>query len=212
MPAFLPTYGTTTGPIGVPMSDAQAFALGEILKTVPTEDRVIRKASFPTALTAIAPGDRSDISWISTEAIDRDREIELASGLHDNHFQLNPLVTLGHAYHLPPVGHFVWRKGADHPAGFPGILAKSHYPARPDSWTTNRAWHPDETLALIQAGLLAGKLFGFLATKAEPPTAEEIRDRPKFRGICRSIKERLLLAYAVCARDSSCTVYLAIML
>jgi len=46
----------------------------------------------------------------STESPDRLNEVVLARGMNDSQFQTNPLVTLGHAYHLPPVGRSLWRK------------------------------------------------------------------------------------------------------
>ena len=56
------------------------------------------------------PGDRSDVSWITCEDPDRAAEVVIARGMDDSQFKLNPIVTLQHAYHLPPVGRSVWRK------------------------------------------------------------------------------------------------------
>ena len=44
------------------------------------------------------------MSWITTESVDRTGEVVLARGMDDAQFQGNPLVTLGHAYWMPPVG------------------------------------------------------------------------------------------------------------
>src|SRR5262245_38302128 len=137
---FLSTYGTTTGPVGIPMTDDQAFALESVLKKLPAEDQAPRKARLDPAIYELEVGERADISWISTEAIDRDREVVLAKGLNDSHFQLNPLVTVNHRYDLPPVGKSLWRKFADEPHRR-GVIAKTHYPAKPEAWTD--AWPPD---------------------------------------------------------------------
>lgn len=107
MQSFLPTYGTTLGPVGIPMRDDHAFALDAIFKQLPAEDQRLRKAAIPAALLSLEPGERSDISWITTESIDRDKEIVLAAGMRDAHFLHNPLVTLNHCYDLPPVGRCV---------------------------------------------------------------------------------------------------------
>ena len=44
------------------------------------------------------------MSWISTEDVDRSNEVVLARGMNDSQFKLNPIVTMQHAYWLPPVG------------------------------------------------------------------------------------------------------------
>ena len=49
-------------------------------------------------------GERADVAWIQTEAIDHDHEIVLASGFRDDVYKGNPIVTLNHSYELPPVG------------------------------------------------------------------------------------------------------------
>ena len=50
------------------------------------------------------------VSRIPTESVDRTGEIVVASGMNDGQFQSNPLVTLGHAYWMPPVGRSLWRR------------------------------------------------------------------------------------------------------
>ncbi len=46
----------------------------------------------------------------------------------------------------------LWRKRSTD-----GILARSSTPPRPAAWSASDAWMPEQTLALIQAGLLQGK-------------------------------------------------------
>ncbi len=181
------------GPLGLPMRDSQAQLLDGLLKTLPAEDRALCRLVTPKAPTELLDGERADVSWITTEAIDRDAEIVLARGLNDSHFKLNPIVTLQHAYHLPPVGRSLWRKRAkDGP--LQGIKAKTQYPARPDTW--DETWPPDQVFALIQAGLLQGKSIGFLRLKSHAPTSEEIAAQPELAPVRRIIDEWLLLEYA----------------
>jgi len=191
---FLPDYGTVEGPLGTPCTDAQAFALDEILKNIPAADRVVNKAALPSALTTLEIGERADVSWISTESIDRYREVVLAKGLDDSHFKMNPLVPLGHDYFAPPVGKAMWWKS--HETGKrKGIIAKTHYPPRPESWTAGKAWQPDECFALIQSGLLAAKSIGFISLKSREATEEERAAQPRLN---RVIEKWLLLEYSVC--------------
>src|SRR5881628_1681430 len=114
MAAFLRHhYGDCEGPLGTPCTDRQARALEEILRNLPHDEKfapghlVIDKAP-----TELLPGERADVSWISTENPDRCGEVVLAKGLNDSQFQQNPIVTLNHAYGCPPVGRSLWRKFA----------------------------------------------------------------------------------------------------
>ncbi len=89
------------------------------------------------------------------------QEVVIARGMNDSQFQANPLVTLQHAYNLPPVGKSLWRKRVKDGDSV-RIKAKTQYPARPDSWPESDPWPPDRVLSLVQAGLLNGKWIGFL--------------------------------------------------
>ena len=173
---FLKTYGTQ-GPLGFPMLDKQALAVDALLKTLPsTKEYEYRKSIHVQAPTELSPGGRSDVSWISTEDVDRQRDVVLARGMSDEHFKLNPVVTLQHRYDLPPVGRSLWRKRVkDGPRQV--IKAKTLYPARPESWSTGTDWPPDVAFPLVQAGLLGGKSIGFLPTRVRPPTEAEMTSR-----------------------------------
>jgi len=188
---FSKSHYDTNGPFNIPMKDAQAKALDAILKTIPdAQPKFIVTAKAPSELL---PGERADISWISTEDIDRDQEIVVAKGMDDSHFKLNPIVTLQHCYHLPPVGRSTWRKKTSD-GQLRGIKAKTSYPKRPADWPED--WPPDTTFSLIQSGLLVGKSIGFLATKAHAPTDDEIKKNPELQKVRRIIDDWLLLEYA----------------
>src|SRR4051812_25667416 len=104
-------FGPTVGPLGFPMRDSQARALELLLRTLPrSREYEYRKAIATRAPTELNPGERSDVSWISTESVDRVGEVVISRGMNDAQFQGNPLVTLNHQYHLPPIGKSLWRK------------------------------------------------------------------------------------------------------
>jgi len=194
MSHFLKHYGTTEGPLGLPMQDRQAFQLEGILAALPDEDRALKHAVVAKAPTELLDGERADVSWISTEEIDRDHEIVVSRGMNDAHFKLNPLVTLQHAYWRPPVGRSLWRKRVkDGP--LVGIKAKTHYPPRPADWADD-CWDPDATFSLVKAGLLQGKSIGFIALKSHAPSSHEIAARPALAEVRRVIDEWLLVEYA----------------
>src|ERR1700682_5394700 len=122
--------------------------------------RVFHKAS-----TELNPGERSDVSWISTECVDRYNEVITAKGMNDSQYALNPIVTLNHRYDQPPVGRSLWRKFV-RDGSTRGIKAKTTYPEQPATWPRDQPWLPDQVLALIQYGLLNAKSIGWLPTKA----------------------------------------------
>ncbi len=189
-------YGPAEGPLGFPMRDRAAQALDAILRSLPKSDEfAYRKAVRDQAASALLPGERADVSWISGEEPDRTNEVVLARGMDDGQFLMNPIVTLQHAYDLPPVGRSVWRKvvrdGPRH-----AVKAKTHYPPRPADWPQD-AWPPDVAFSLVQADLLRGKSIGFLPTKVHGPTPEE-RKQPGWEKVNLVIDEWLLLEYACC--------------
>jgi hypothetical protein len=189
-------YGTTIGPLNFPQSDRAARALDTLLRALPhTPEYEYRKAVSAKAPTELNPGERSDVSWISTESVDRTGEVVVARGMNDSQFQGNPLVTLGHAYWMPPVGKSLWRRRVKD-GSLVGIKAKTQYPPRPDNWPAAETWVPDKVLALVQAGLLQGKSIGFLPTKVHIPDEKEVRKNNWSEQVSLVIDEWLLLEYA----------------
>jgi hypothetical protein len=187
-------FGPTVGPLGFPMLDKQARVLDTLLKSLPkTKDHEYKHQVTTKAPTELNPGERSDVSWISTESVDRQGEVVIAKGMNDAQFQGNPLVTLQHAYYLPPVGKSLWRKRTKD-GDFVGIKAKTQYPNKPADW--NDAWPPDQILQLIQAGLLQGKSIGFLPTKVHIPDEKEVKKNGWSNDVSLVIDEWLLLEYA----------------
>jgi len=189
-------YGTTIGPLNFPQSDRAASALDAVLRSLPkTPEYEYRKAISAKAPTELNPGERSDVSWITTESVDRMGEVVLARGMDDSQFAGNPLVTLGHAYWLPPVGRSLWRKRT-RDGNLVGVKAKTQYPPRPEAWPAGDPWPPDKVLALVQSGLLQGKSIGFLPTKVHIPDEKEVRRNGWGEQVSLVIDEWLLLEYA----------------
>jgi hypothetical protein len=94
----------TEGPLGIPMRDAQAAMLDSLLKALPAEDRQLVRLVTAKAPTEVMDGERADVSWITTEEIDRENEIVVSRGMNDSHFKLNPIVTNKHAHWCARVG------------------------------------------------------------------------------------------------------------
>jgi hypothetical protein len=186
-------YGAADGPLGFPMQDRQAFALEAILKNLPRDDaHRYRKAVSARGPTETLTGERSDVSWITTEDPDRQSEVVLARGMNDGQFKLNPIVTMQHAYSMPPVGKSLWRKVVKDGV-MRGIKAKTQYPVRPPGW--EGPWPADVAFSLVQADLLRGKSIGFLPTKVHVPEQKEI-DQHGWQKVGLVVDEWLLLEYA----------------
>ncbi len=190
----LKTYGAE-GPLGFPMIDKQARQLDAILKQLPGgKEFEYRKTVFAKAPTELNPGERSDVSWISTEAVDRYGHVVFAKGMNDSQFALNPIVTLNHDYSIPPIGRSLWRK-VTKDGSTRGIKAKTVYPPKPESWGPE-LWPPDKVFTLVSAGLLNGKSIGWLPTKTHYSDAKESAQHGWPDGTL-VIEEWLLIEYAV---------------
>ena len=194
MHSFLKQYGDTEGPLGFPMKDADAKRVEALMKGFPDAKHV--RVVVQKATTEFNEGERADVSWIQTEAIDHDKEIVLASGLDDTLFKDNPIVTVNHNYCQPPVGKSLWRKKTKD-GDRRGVKAKTLYPVRPEEWTEEH-WAPDYAWALVKSGLMTGKSIGFLTLKAHQPTDQEIKKRPELANVRRIIDQWALLEYACC--------------
>ncbi len=192
------------GPFNIPLPDHLAYRLEAIVKSLPRDPiYTLKRTSLATKVSPnqsldVSNTQRSDVSWISEESIDRSGDIVLANGMDDSLFGANPVVTLNHNYELAPVGLSAWRKPSAE-SGFKGIKAKTIYPTRPESFPENLPWIPDQIFALVQTGLLAGKSIGFLPLSARSPTSQEIRDTPSLIKVNLIIEKWLLLEYACCA-------------
>jgi hypothetical protein len=194
LPTLKQRYGAAEGPLGFPLLDKQAFALEAILKALPKDETyAYRKTLVEPAAIDLLPGDRSDVSWISTENPDRMHEVVRARGMNDGQYRLNPLVTLNHAYWAPPAGKSLWRRVVKE-SDLKGVKAKTFYPPRPNQWP-EKEWVPDLAFALVQADLLRGKSIGFLPTKVHVPEQKEI-DQNGWQKVALVIDEWILLEYA----------------
>ncbi len=197
MPSFLKPYFDTEGPFGLPMKDAQAKALEAKLRDLPKDDLYgLRRCSFARGIAELSPEGRCDVSWITEETPDRAGDIVIARGMDDAHFQLNPIVTLNHAYDQPPVGRSLWRRKVKE-GTLVGVKAKTLYPQKPAAWPGGD-WPPDIAFELVRAGLLCGKSIGFFPLKARTPTGGEISRRPELKSVRYIIEEWILAEYACC--------------
>ena len=188
----------TEGPFGFPMKDTQAQQLDKILKDLPKEEPYVltRTKAITKEVIEVDKEERTDVSWISTEDKDHQKDIVIAKGCKQDIYRLNPIVTWNHDYKQPAIGHNLWIKPAKSGAT-KGLKAKTHYPPQPDEWHPGTPWMPSQALSLVHLRLLPGKSVGFLPLKARRPTPEEIKGNTALYGDVRYVVEEwLLLEYS----------------
>jgi hypothetical protein len=184
------------GPLGFPMPDKQARMLDTLLKAQPKGKEYDYRRAVKAGTSEVNPGERSDVSWISTESVDRTGEVVIAKGMNDSQFAVNPIVTLNHCYWQPAIGRSLWRKRVKD-GDMQGIKAKTQYPPAPASWPEGETWPSDKVFGLVQSGLLNGKSIGFLPLKVHFPDPKEA-SKNGYPADCLVIDEWLLLEYAAC--------------
>jgi hypothetical protein len=134
--------------------------------------RIARKSDEFTLDT----GERTDVSLITTDALDRDGEVVIPSG--GDWSTYNRVVTFAHRYDQLPVGSNWWIR----PKGN-GLIAKTHYPQKPADWG-DAPWLPSAVLHLMQQPVptCTGKSIGFLPLNVRAASGDETMRNPTWRG------------------------------
>jgi hypothetical protein len=138
-----------------------------------TYRRVARKSDSFT----LDPGERTDVSVITTDAVDREGECILPGGGDWSGY--NRVVTFAHRYDQLPVGSNWWIRARNN-----ALIAKTHYPPKPADWG-DAPWLPSAVLHLMQQPVptCTGKSIGFLPLNIRSATAEELANRPALRNV-----------------------------
>jgi hypothetical protein len=154
----------------------------------------------PTVTIEIKDDERTDVSLVTTDAVDRDLEVVLPEGGDWSQFLRNPVVTFAHRYDELPVGRALWVK-RHRDAMHNGWLAKTRYTVRPEGWEGQ--WFPDAVWHFVKAGDLPGKSIGFLPLEVSPPRDDEVAERAELSGVRMLIRRWLALEYAVAPVQSN---------
>jgi len=138
-----------------------------------TYQRLARKADE----FSLDPHSRTDVSFITTDAVDREAQVVLPSG--GDWSTYNRVVTFAHRYDQLPVGSNWWIR----PRGN-GLIAKTFYPPKPADWG-DAPWLPSAVLHLMQqpTPTCTGKSIGFLPLNVRSATTEELALRPNLRNV-----------------------------
>jgi len=184
----------TEGPFGVPMKDAVAKAVDDLLKAHPGHgDALVKLAGSADVEVG---EERTEVSTITTESVDRDREVVVAKGIDLRPYKSNPVVLLNHSWHSLPVGKALWVK-SDGAA----LKARTQYAKRPADHVGE--WAPDAVYGLVRQGMLPGKSIGFIPLESKAPEPKDVRARPELADARRIITKSVLLEYSVVAIPSN---------
>ena len=158
------------------MPQALARRIDALSRGLP-RDFTYRRIARKTDSLSLDPGERTDVSVINTDAVDREGECVLPVGGDWSGY--NRVVTFAHRYDQLPVGSNWWirARGA-------ALVAKTHYPQKPADWG-DAPWLPSAILHLMQQPVptCTGKSIGFLPLNVRQATREEVGRRPELRGV-----------------------------
>jgi hypothetical protein len=200
-------YGESIGPLGIPMRDDVAKDVEALMKSLPVDCKhLIEQAGGPCRVVKVATamdfveGERADVSFITTDAVDRDFEVLHPKGGDFSQFKKNPIVTFAHKYDQLPVGRSMWLK-REQKGNTDGWLAKTQYIAAPPAWKGD--WFPDAVWWMVLNKILPGKSIGFIPLECRPPSTKEIGDRPELAAVRWVIPKWLALEYSVAPVQSN---------
>ncbi len=192
MSKTLKAWGADTlGPLNTPMSDEFAKKQEELLDTGEYTPITL---SIPGAFESILKRERSDISIISDETVDKEGDVVIQKGIDFDSlgFRKNPVVSYNHNYNIPPVGKSLWQKTSG------GVTkAKTQYISRPESLPKSVEWFPDSIFHMIESGVMRGKSIGGIG-KHRSPTQEDFDSNPSWQGAKRILEKYMIYEYCVC--------------
>lgn len=204
-------YGDSIHDLGIPMPSELAFELDEIIKGLPQECRergLIRKC-YSAKKLEVDVNERTDMSIITNDAVDRDNEVIMPGGLDWKQFKKAGMpVPFAHDYTALPVGRGlgVWRERPaekSHSSQRDGWAAKTLYATRPEGWSKDAPWLPDAILSMIDQKMLGGKSIGFIPTEYSSPTPQEIELRSELANVSYVIRKAIVIEYSVAPIQSN---------
>jgi hypothetical protein len=165
------------GPGGLRMPELTARRIEALASKLP-KDFTYRRMARKSDEFRLDPGERTDVSVITTDALDRDGEVVLPGGIDWSGY--NRVVTFSHRYDQLPVGSNWWMRARGN-----GLIAKTHYPAKPADWGDATPWLPSAVLHLMQqpVATCTGKSIGFLPLNIREANSEERSRRPELAGV-----------------------------
>ena len=110
----------------VEMKGDEIMAITEIEEVESKSDGApeMEHKAYVGEIKDIDENERTITAFISTEALDRQNDVMVASGAQLSNYKRNPVVLWAHQYATPPIGRNLWIK---RPKDKPGLLAKTQF-------------------------------------------------------------------------------------
>ncbi len=137
--------------------------------------------------TEVDMKNRTVVSVIATNGLDRDNEVVLPSGINIKDFMKNPIVLYQHEQTVP-IGKCVEMSVEEG-----NITAKTFFAARPKNHEGE--WFPDTILSLFDQGILRGFSIGFQADPKHIRCSK--KDKATWPGVNKVYARTLLTEYSV---------------
>lgn len=143
---------------------------------------MVIKTSAPSEVLDVSAGAREVVSAISSDAVDRDDEVVLPSGMR-RRSHAGMTVFFNHDT-AQPVGSCQWAKASGNK-----LLAKTRF--------TDKTQLGNDVFNLVQDNVLRSYSIGFRFFDASPPTPEEVQRRPDWAQARRIYRDWELMEYSV---------------
>lgn len=180
--------------LGVKTTEDMARRIDAELKSLPASAHKLIRKSATSPDAEVQPAQRTDTSFVTTRAIDRDNEIVDPAGIELEEYRRNPIVLWGHDEDRP-CGKCLWIKPDT--SGH-GLVAKTYYPVRPAQYQGD--WLPDFVFSMVQADVLRGRSIGFLPLEWRDPNDVELAEVPQLKNV---ITRSLLVEYSIVSIPSN---------
>ncbi len=129
--------------------------------------------------------DNTAVAAISTDSIDRDKEVLVPKGVNLDNFNKNPVVLWAHDYSSTPVGS---TKKYGVKKGRKIIKAKWEWADTDKALEIKKLW---------DGGFLNAVSVGFIVSKSHEPTPDDIKKTPEWAEVRRVIDEWELLEFSI---------------
>jgi hypothetical protein len=159
---------------GFTIPEPLAKRIDDLSRSLP-KDFTYRRIARKSDEFSLDSGERTDVSFITTDALDREGQVVLPAG--GDWSSYNRVVTFAHRYDQLPAGSNWWIRPKSH-----GLIAKTHYPHKPADWGS-APWLPSAILHFMQQPVptCTGKSIGFLPLHIRSATPDEVARRPDLR-------------------------------
>jgi len=146
---------------------------------------------YSTKIEDINEKTRTAVDRITTDCVDRYKEVVVPKGIDFSHYEQNPVVMWGHDYYNPPIGRSMWRKVEGRE-----VISKTEFAPWDDD--SEHAKMTQRIFLLRAGGFLNATSIGFIPKDVKAPTEEDIKANNHWAGARAIFWKAELLEYSYC--------------